>query len=64
MDIEGFEETVIEDLLNNTNLRPIIFFETHPTLYKTSLEQIKNLLNKKRYYFRQIGRNLICYPSK
>tara|TARA_B110000444_G_C18826770_1_gene590790 strand:+ start:765 stop:1478 length:714 start_codon:yes stop_codon:yes gene_type:complete len=65
MDIEGYEEDVIEDLflINKTNYYPILLFEIHENFYNKNIDYLEAILSKNNYIIRKIKDNNLCYQA-
>ena len=62
VDTEGYDDKIIHEFLNNTNLKPLIIFE-YIHIKNRSLKELLKLLNSKNYKFFSIKEDLICFPS-
>ena len=63
IDAEGYDGNIVIDLLENSNILPIIIFEYIHIKFDIFDHLIKLLKNKKYSYFK-INENLICFPNK
>ena len=60
IDVEGYDDKIVLDFLNNSKLRPILIFE-YIHIKNTSLKiLIKRLLNE-NYKLLRVDENVICY---
>ena len=60
IDVEGYDDKIVLDFLDNSKLRPILFFE-YIHIKNTSLKiLIKRLLNE-NYKILRVDENVICY---
>ena len=63
VDAEGYDGNIVIDLLENSNIQPIIIFEYIHIKFNI-FNQLINLLKEKKYFYFNIDENLICFPSK
>ena len=63
IDTEGYDGTIVIDLLNIGIVRPIIIFE-YIHIEHGIFEKCLNLLNEKNYIFFKINENVICIPEE
>ena len=63
IDAEGYDGNIVIDLLENSDILPIIIFEYIHIKFDIFDHLIKLLKNKKYSYFK-INENLICFPNK
>ena len=63
IDAEGYDGNIVIDLLENSNIQPIIIFEYIHVKFNIFNHLIKLLKDKKYSYFK-IDENLICLPNK
>lgn len=63
IDAEGYDASIVTDLLINSNYRPFIIFE-YIHVNHLHLEKLDKLFKEKNYKFFKIEENLICIPSE
>ena len=63
IDVEGYDGSIVIDLLNIAIVRPIIIFE-YIHIENSIFEKCLNLFNKKNYIFFKINENVICIPKE
>tara|TARA_B100001093_G_scaffold314631_1_gene300204 strand:+ start:3487 stop:4245 length:759 start_codon:yes stop_codon:yes gene_type:complete len=63
IDTEGYDSNIVFDFLNNSEIRPVIFFE-----YIHAENQILNktfeLLKNKKYILFKVEENILCLPEE
>ncbi|MDC3400355.1 hypothetical protein OAX33_00005, partial [Candidatus Pelagibacter ubique] len=63
VDAEGYDGNIVTDLLNDTNLRPIIIFE-YIHIDNITFQNLLNLLTKKNFFYFNISECLIVFPEE
>tara|TARA_Y100000741_G_scaffold302730_1_gene244440 strand:+ start:502 stop:1251 length:750 start_codon:yes stop_codon:yes gene_type:complete len=63
VDAEGYDGNIVLDLLNETELRPIIIFEYVHINNKIFNNLINKIINKKFFYF-QVNECVIVFPNE
>ena len=63
IDAEGYDGTIVIDLLDISLIRPIIIFE-YIHIENSIFEKCLSLLNEKNYIFFKINENIICIPKE
>ena len=63
VDAEGYDGNIVIDLLENSNIQPVIIFEYIHIKFNI-FNHLINLLKEKKYFYFNIDENLICFPSK
>ena len=63
IDAEGYDGNIVIDLLENSNIQPIIIYEYIHVKFNIFSHLIELLKDKKYSYF-NIDENLICLPNK
>ena len=63
IDTEGYDGSIVIDILNKNITRPIIVFEYIHTDHST-FEKCISLLNEKNYFFFKVNENVICIPDE
>ena len=62
IDTEGYDEVLVENFIQNTNLRPLIIFEwIH--IKKNKAENLMKLLSLENYEFLKLSKDLICFQK-
>jgi len=62
IDAEGYDHVLVENLLNETQVRPVIIFEW-VNIPNKELREILSLLVERDYKFLKFQKDLICYRS-
>ncbi len=63
IDTEGYDANIVFDFLNNSEIRPIIFFEYIHTNHKI-LDKTLELLKLKKYILFKVEENIFCLPEE
>ncbi len=62
VDTEGYDDILITDFIQNTNIRPVIILEwIH--IPKIKAEDLIKLLKENNYKFFKINKDLICIQN-
>ena len=60
IDVEGYDDKLVLDFLNNSKLRPIVIFEYIHINNKSLKILIKRLIDE-NYQILRISENVVCY---
>jgi len=62
IDTEGYDDILVADFIQNTNIRPVIILEwIH--IQKSKAEDLIRLLRLNNYKFFKINKDLICIQN-
>jgi len=63
IDAEGYDVNIVLDLLEKSEVRPIIIFEYIHAKYQ-KLRNLTEVFKNKKYYFFNLNENIICFPKE
>ena len=63
VDAEGYDVNIVLDLLEKSEVRPIIIFEYIHAKYQ-KLKKLTEVFKYKKYYFFNLNENIICFPQE
>lgn len=63
IDAEGYDVNIVLDLLEKSEVRPIIIFEYIHAKYQ-KLKNLTEVFKNKKYYFFNLNENIICFPKE
>lgn len=63
IDAEGYDVNIVLDLLEKSEVRPIIIFEYIHAKYQ-KLKKLTEVFKYKKYYFFNLNENIICFPQE
>jgi len=63
IDAEGYDVNIVLDMLEKSEVRPIIIFEYIHAKYQ-KLRNLTEVFKNKKYYFFNLNENIICFPKE
>ena len=63
IDTEGYDANIIIDLLEKSNVRPVIIFE-YIHIKHEIFSKLLNLFIDRKYFYFSINENIVCFPEE